>query len=469
MSAVQTALVVDDDFLMREFILESLKRENINVLEAENGCRAKEILSACDVDLAFIDLKMSGVSGMDLLRFMQKSGLKTIPIIVTAFGTVERAVEAVKFGAYDFLMKPFSPEQVSMVLNRSCELIRLRSHNRYLREELGFDLPGGRRMVGKSAAVQEMYRKIKEVARTDVCVLVAGESGAGKELVSLAVHSLSDRGKGPFVRMNCAAVPDSMIDSELFGHERGAFPGALERRIGRFELADNGSLLLNEVGEMGIEVQAKLLRVLQEGEFQRVGGGAPVHVNTRVIASTNCDLKKRVAAGLFLDSLYCHLNELPIHVPSLRDRRSDIPMLLDAFVARIYKEADHPHFSEDALQLLMEYDWPGNLRELGNLVEHLCVEEEGPVYTVDMLPPSIRGEADSPAAPVFSGMGASSSPGASKTRNLKEAERELILTVLCEKDGNRGLTADDLGISVRTLRNKLNQYKDEGTLPQYLF
>ncbi len=465
MNGIETALVVDDDFLMRDFVLESLRRENINVLEAEDGYRAKEILAEQHVDLAFIDLKMPGISGMDLLKYIRKCGMDTIPIIVTAFGTVERAVEAVKNGAYDFLMKPFSPEQVSIIVNRSSELVRLRSHNRYLREELGLDLPGGRRMVGKSSAVQDMCRRIEKVAKTDANVLITGESGTGKELVSLAVHSMSERSKGPFVRMNCAAVPEALIDSELFGHERGAFTSAVERRTGRFELADNGTLLLDEIGEMGIGVQAKLLRVLQEGEFERVGGTRTVRINTRVIAATNRDLKQLVADGTFREDLYYRLNVVPIHAPALRDRRSDIPLLLDTFISQIHKEKNRPQFSDDARQLLMNYNWPGNIRELGNVVEHICVMEDGPIFDVNTLPPVIRGEETPVRA---SGDTPQISTGASlplKTRKLKEVERELIFKVLCEKDGNRNLTADDLGISVRTLRNKLNQYKDEGKMP----
>ena len=469
MSGIETALVVDDDFLMRDFLLESLRRERIHVLEAEDGYRAKELLASNHVDLAFIDLKMPGISGMDILKYIQKSGLETIPIIVTAFGTVERAVEAVKNGAYDFLMKPFSPEQVSMILNRSCELLRLRSHNRYLREELGLDLPGGRRMVGKSAAMQRMCRQIEKVAKTDANVLVTGESGTGKELVSLAVHSLSERQGGPFVRMNCAAVPESLVDSELFGHERGAFTSAVERRIGRFELADSGTLLLDEIGEMDIAVQAKLLRVLQEGEFERVGGSHTVRVDTRVIAATNRDLKKQVAEGRFREDLYYRLNVVPIHVPSLRERREDIPLLLDSFVERIFKKKNHPRFSDEALRLLVDYDWPGNIRELGNVVEHICVMEEGPVFDVRTLPAVIRGEE---VLEISGSQNEASTSAASaqsfRTRNLKEVERDLILSVLHEKNGNRGLTADDLGISVRTLRNKLNQYKEEGSLPDGL-
>jgi two-component system response regulator AtoC len=468
MSAVETALVVDDDFLMRDFVIESLRREKIVVTEAGDGQEACNLMMKHDFDLAFIDLKMPGISGIDVLKHMQRSGKTTIPVIMTAFGTIERAVEAVKNGAYDFLMKPFSPEQVSIVVSRARELLRLRSQNRYLQEELGLALPGGRRIIGSSPAVREMLRQIEKVAQTDAYVLVEGESGTGKELVGLAIHSLSSRKDAPFVRLNCAAVPESLMDSELFGHERGAFTGAVERRMGRFELADGGTLLLDEIGEMNIGVQAKLLRVLQEGEFERVGGGHTIRVNTRVIAATNRNLKEQVAAGTFRQDLFYRLNVVSINVPALRERITDIPLLADAFLNRACKKRrEVPCFSKEALQQLMEYTWPGNVRELGNLVEHLCVMEEGPVFDVDVLPSAVRGIL--PSAP-DSGIPSSSLPRDHIliTNNLEELERQVILRVLCEKDGNRGLCASDLGISVRTLHNKLNKYREEGILPAKL-
>jgi two-component system, NtrC family, response regulator AtoC len=466
MSMVETALVVDDDFLMRDFVIESLQRENIQVTEADDGRKAYDLMRQHAYDLAFIDLKMPGMNGMELLRHMQADGIRTIPIIMTAFGTVEKAVEAVRMGAYDFLMKPFSPEQVSLIVSRAQELVQLKTQNRYMRQELGMELPGGRAIVGKSDAVKMMLTQIEKVAKTDANVLVIGESGTGKELVGLAIHSLSRRREQPFVRMNCAAVPETLVDSELFGHERGAFTNAVERRIGRFELAHKGTLLLDEIGEMDIAVQAKLLRVLQEGEFERVGGSRTVQIDTRVIASTNRNLQMMVHEGSFRQDLYYRLKVVPLYVPSLKERLEDVPALTELFFRRFCKSRKHiPRFSDEALDCLMSWSWPGNIRELENLVEHICVMEEGDLIQVDALPPELRGEGQT-ASELFSMGEASGHPSpAYGTFNLQEIERQMIIHVLREQDGNRGKSADILGISVRTLRNKLNQYRTEEVLP----
>lgn len=461
---VETALVVDDDFLMREFVVETLRRERISVTEASNGFEACELLEKHEFDVAFIDLKMPGMNGMDLLKRMCKTGLRTLPIITTAFGTVEKAVEAVKCGAYDFLMKPFSPEQVSIILNRARELMHLRSHNRYLRQELGVDLPGGRAIVGQSEAVGKMLRQIERVAAADSTVLISGESGTGKELVALAIHALSERKSGPFVRLNCAAVPESLVDSELFGHEKGAFTSAVERRMGRFELADGGTLLLDEVSEMDLAVQAKLLRVLQEREFERVGGSRTIQINTRVIAATNRNLEEYAASGEFRSDLFYRLNVVPIHVPPLRERREDIPLLMERFVTRSSRKIhEQPRFSEGAVQCMMSYDWPGNIRELENVVEHMCVMSDGPLIDVDSLPAFVRG-VQSQSVAVAPAMSLPREPEFDSF-NLKDLERQTIIKALRAEEGNRARTADVLGVSIRTLRNKLNQYRDEGSLP----
>lgn len=462
--AVETALVVDDDFLMRDFVVETLRREHISVTEASSGLEACNLLEKHEYDVAFIDLKMPGMGGMELLKHMCKAGLRTLPIIVTAFGTVEKAVEAVKCGAYDFLMKPFSPEQVSIILNRARELVQLRSHNSYLQQELGVDLPGGRSIIGKSDAVQQMMGQIERVAATDATVLISGESGTGKELVALAIHAMSERKKGPFVRLNCAAVPESLVDSELFGHEKGAFTSAVERRMGRFELADGGTLLLDEVSEMDLAVQAKLLRVLQEREFERVGGSRTIRIDTRVIAATNRNLEEYAATGNFRSDLFYRLNVVPIHVPPLRERREDIPLLIERFVKRSSRKIqERLRFSEAAVQRLVNYDWPGNIRELENVVEHMCVMSDGPVIEEHALPPVVRGEKRGTAAAPQ----AASIPPESHVSSLKlqDLERETIVKVLKAEEGNRGRTAEVLGVSVRTLRNKINQYRNEGSLP----
>ncbi len=480
-SSIETALVVDDDALMREFIVETLRRNKIAVTEATNGLEAKELLEQNEYDLAFLDVKMPGMDGMQLLKAIKTLNIGTLPVIITAFGTVERAVEAMRCGAYDFLMKPFSPEQVEIIINRAKELVELQAQNAYLKEELGWILPKGKQIVGQSEAIKKLMRDVAQVASSNSTVLIAGESGTGKELVALAIHSLSPRKNGPFIRMNCAAVPDTLMDSELFGHEKGAFTSAVNRRIGRFELANNGTLLLDEVSEMNIGVQAKLLRVLQEHEFERVGGSHTIQTNARVIATTNRVLKQYVAEGKFREDLYYRLNVVPLYIPPLRERVEDIPLLVKAFAERFAyakdKKAEPKEFNQEAIDALKAYNWPGNVRELENLMERICVMENAQVITIDMLPPEIRNgksTAHSVSMAVPETHTASNDQPEAELRQVSSPEQETtmfniptiekitIFKALKATGGNRKKSAELLGISIRTLRNKLNQYKREG-------
>lgn len=483
-SSIETVLVVDDDTLMREFVVETLTREHIEVVQASNGVQARNLMQQREFDMAFIDIKMPGMSGMELLRWKNEKALPTLTVIVTAFGTVEQAVEAMQLGAIDFLMKPFSPEQVELVLNKAREWVRLNAQNQYLKEELGWTMPKGKLLLGQSEAMRNILSQIERVAASDCTVLISGESGTGKELVSQAIHGLSDRRQNPYVRMNCAAVPETLADSELFGHEKGAFTGAVGRRLGRFELAANGTLLLDEISEMPLNLQAKLLRVIQEREFERVGGGRTLRADCRVIATTNRDLDAYVKEGGFRQDLYYRLNVVPIRVPPLRERVEDIPMLAQAFLERFLEKSHSDRsrlvFQEDTLALLSAYAWPGNVRELEHLVERLCVMEKGPALTPAMLPPEMwnrgmpipplpRSEPAAalpgPAAPSAAGAEVPpSSPGVSSF-NMAEIERATILKALEHTRGHRNQATEMLGISIRTLRNKLAQYREEGTLP----
>ena len=477
-TSIENALVVDDDALMREFVVETLRRNKIKVTEASNGLDAKELLAQQDFDMAFVDLKMPGLDGMGLLKHMSGIGCPTLTVIITAFGTVERAVDAMKNGAYDFLMKPFSPEQVEIIINRARDWVGLQAQNTYLKEELGWILPQGRQIVGQSTAVQKLMKEVTRVAQSNATVLINGESGTGKELVASAIHCMSDRKNQPFIRLNCAAVPEALMDSELFGHEKGSFTSAVARRIGRFELANHGTLLLDEISEMNINLQSKLLRVLQEREFERVGGSQTIQVDCRVLASTNRNLQLYVDEKKFRQDLFYRLNVVPIKLPPLRERLEDIPLLVDSFVKRYGagrgKNGEELSFASDAIQIMQQYAWPGNIRELENVVERICVMEEGPLFGADMLPVEIRGQsnavsfssfvqqASSPSSP------ASATPTASSDEmlNISELERRAIIQALRKTGGNRKDTADLLGISIRTLRNKLNQYRDENTLPE---
>ena len=483
-SSIETVLVVDDDTLMREFVVETLTREHIEVVQASNGVQARNLMQQREFDMAFIDIKMPGMSGMELLRWKNEKALPTLTVIVTAFGTVEQAVEAMQLGAIDFLMKPFSPEQVELVLNKAREWVRLNAQNQYLKEELGWTMPKGKLLLGQSEAMRNILSQIERVAASDCTVLISGESGTGKELVSQAIHGLSDRRQNPYVRMNCAAVPETLADSELFGHEKGAFTGAVGRRLGRFELAANGTLLLDEISEMPLNLQAKLLRVIQEREFERVGGGRTLRADCRVIATTNRDLDAYVKEGGFRQDLYYRLNVVPIRVPPLRERVEDIPLLAQAFLERFLEKSHSDRsrlvFQEDTLALLSAYAWPGNVRELEHLVERLCVMEKGPALTPAMLPPEMwnrgmpipslpRSEPAAalpgPAAPSAAVAEVPpSSPGVSSF-NMAEIERATILKALEHTRGHRNQATEMLGISIRTLRNKLAQYREEGTLP----
>lgn len=471
-TAIETALVVDDDTLMREFVVETLIREKIEVVQASSGTQARALMNKREFDMAFVDIKMPGLSGMDLLRWQREAEVSTLTVMITAFGTVEQAVEAMKLGAVDFLMKPFSPEQVEMALNRAREWVRLHAQNQYLREEMGLSMPAGRRLLGRSETMQSVMRQIERVAQSDSTALISGESGTGKELVAQAIHGLSDRRERPYVRMNCAAVPETLADSELFGHEKGAFTGAIARRAGRFELAADGTLLLDEISEMPLNLQAKLLRVVQEREFERVGGTRIMRAHCRIIATTNRDLQQEVEAGTFRKDLYYRLNVIPIHIPPLRERPEDILLLADTFLERFQsgkRAGDQPlRFSDDVREALTRYDWPGNVRELEHFVERLCVMESGPELTRNVLSPeffSYTGDRQ-PVSSNYTTTATSPSPAeTSGPRCLADVEREAIIETLAYTDGQRNRAADMLGISIRTLRNKLSAYREEGTLP----
>lgn len=464
-TSIETALVVDDDALMREFIVETLKRNRITVAETSNGLDAKRLVDEQEYDMAFIDLKMPGLDGMQLLKHMKESGRKALPVIVTAFGTVEKAVEAMRFGAYDFLVKPFSPEQVEIVIGRAKEWVALRTQNTYLKEELGWSLPRGRQIIGQSPAILELMNDVARVASSPATVLITGESGTGKELVALAIHALSERREQPFVRMNCAAVPDTLMDSELFGHEKGAFTSAVSRRVGRFELAHKGTLLLDEISEMNMGVQAKLLRVLQEHEFERVGGSQTLQVDCRVVATTNRDLREYAEQGRFRKDLFFRLNVVPLHVPPLRGRKSDIPLLVNSMVQRFVesrgRKGKKMRFTDEAMNLMQMYNWPGNVRELENLVQRLCVMEESAELGVEHLPPEIRNHNSSVATPNTAGEGSKGG----ECLSIPEVERRTILHVLNATDGNRRKSAEILQISTRTLRNKINEYRRANLMP----
>jgi len=456
-------LVVDDEPLMRDFLKETLERKKYVVESVGSGSQAIEKIKDDYFDLVITDIRMPEVSGMEVLESVTKFSSETEVIMITAFGTIENAVQAMKLGAYDYITKPFSADEIEIVVDRAVERRRLIDENRTLRSDKNQLLTQLKKnytfssIVGSCEVMQKVYDTIEVIAPSKATILIHGESGTGKELVARAIHYNSPRQNRPFIKLNCAALPEGLMESELFGHEKGAFTGAIRSTKGRFELADTGTLLLDEIGEMSLPLQAKLLRVLQEREFEKVGNPTPLSVDVRVIATTHRDLVEEVKNGNFREDLYYRLNVVPIYLPPLRERIEDVPLLVDHFIGK-YSEENGKNIEgleEEGLDLLMAQEWKGNVRELENQIERavvLCRENilSAKYFQFDRELSGIR------AAPGVEGI----SPG----MPLREVEKRLILSTLEAEKNNRTRASEILGISVRTLRNKLNEYSKEGIL-----
>jgi len=441
-----TILIVDDEKNIREGLARALRR-SYEVLIAESGATALDLLSEKPVDVMLSDLRMPGMDGMTLMQRALAVSPQLICILLTAYGNIETAVEAMRHGATDFLTKPVNLEQLEMVLQRVLRSRRAETENVQLREQLDSKF-GLENIIGNSPEMQGIFDTVRQVAASRATVLIQGESGTGKELIAKAIHRLSPRKNGPFVPVHCAALSSTLLESELFGHEKGSFTGASERRKGRFELADGGSLFLDEIGEIDASVQVKILRALEERRFERVGGQEPIDVDTRLIAATNRDLKKMVADGTFREDLYYRLYVVVIQLPALRERRSDILLLLKHFLDFFNQENGRSidGFSSDALDLLTAYRWPGNVRELRNVVEQMVVLSRSQRIGVRDLPVQIR-EAGGSSGGVSVGGG-----------TLEAQEKQAILRALKESGGNRTRAAETLGISRRTLHRKIAEY-----------
>jgi len=444
-------LVVDDDSLVREFVSETLKRRGYFVDEAESGETAIEMLAESDYELVITDLKMHRVSGMDVLRETMKIQPECRVMVITAFGTIENAVEAMRIGACDYITKPFTADELEILVERSLEYKKLRDENRSLRNELD-DKYAYTNLVGNSPAMKKMFELIKNVANSPSTVLVTGETGTGKELVARAIHYNSNRANKPFIKMNCAALPEGLIESELFGHEKGAFTGAIKANKGKFEQAIGGTLLLDEISEIPPRIQAKLLRVIQEREIERLGSSQTIPVDVRLVATSNRDLKTMGAKGRFRDDLYFRLQVIPINLPPLRERLDDIPLLCEHFIAKYCRREGVPikTLSEKVIQMFMGYNWPGNIRELENYIERAVV-----ISNSEELKPS-----DFPID-LKTGNLAHSVDRIEVGLTIADMEKRLILKTLEANNWNKERTADILGITSRTLRNKLAEYKQE--------
>ncbi|MFB3901837.1 MAG: sigma-54-dependent transcriptional regulator [Acidobacteriota bacterium] len=431
-------LVVDDEPQMLVALRETLCKRGFQITTATNGVDAVGKLRQQFYQAVLTDVRMPGVDGLDLLREIKRISPVTPVILLTGHGTVEDAVTALKLGAYDYLMKPFSAKQLTDALTKAtCR-------------PAGGDLTG--RIVTVAPEMQHLLVVASQAAQSDAPVLIQAESGTGKELLARYLHHCSARSARAFVAVNCAAVPDDLLESELFGHEKGAFTGAQTQKLGKFELAHQGTLLLDEIGEMDLRLQAKLLRVLQENEIDRVGGIKPIPIDVRVIATTNRNLKELVASGTFREDLYYRLNVIPLTIPPLRERKQDIRPLVSYFCSKFGGDRPPKRFSEETLELLEKYDWPGNVRELENVTRRALALSVNPVITPADLFLEIEDSGKDEKAGLKAGV------------SLRELERKLIAITLKETSGNRTQAAALLGISLRTLRNKLREYREDGEI-----
>ncbi len=442
-----TVLVVDDNAEHGQALAKIFERAGYRVSTAGDGEAALKVLVDRPFDLILTDQKMPGVSGLELLEAARAITPEVAVIVMTAYGTIETAVAAIKGGAADYLTKPLNLDELLHRIAQVRERQRLLRENRELREALQ-ERHRVEGIIGESGWMQEVLSLVRRVAASDATVLIQGESGTGKELIAKAIHYASPRASAPLVRVNCAALPETLLESELFGHEKGAFTGAVSTRKGRFELADGGSFFLDEIGDLPLHLQVKLLRVLQEREFERVGSSRPITVDVRVLAATHRDLGALVRAGRFRDDLYYRINVVTISVPPLRERREDIPPLLDHFVER-FARANRKEISgltREARDALLRYDYPGNVRELVNLIERAVVLTRDEVIGLEDLPLSIK--ETEPAA-----VGGASLPAV-----VEGVERRMIRDALTRAQGIQTRAADILGISERVLRYKLKKY-----------
>ena len=444
-------LVVDDEKIIRDGCSRILAREGYAVFTAESGEEALERFDLEPFDLVLLDVKMPGLGGIEALTRLKEMDPGLTILIITGYPSIETAVKAIKLGAYDYVTKPFTPDVLRMAVNRALERKSLVTENQHLRQQLSMKNEDDT-IIGQSESMHNLYELVRRTAPTDSTVLITGESGTGKELIARAIHDYSLRNEREFVTVDCSALVETLLESELFGHVKGSFTGAIQAKYGSFELANGGTFFFDEIGNLSLDIQAKLLRVIQEKEIKPVGGEKTIKIDVRIIAATNQDLRKAISQKSFREDLYYRLNVVPIHLPPLRDRKEDIPLLVNHFLKRYNKKKEVPvtKVEPGTTKLLMSYDWPGNVRELENGIERALILEDGDTLLPRCFPWLVeQGQMRIPT-------------GNGKIYGLEELEKEHIERVLGETKGHKGKTANLLGIDRKTLYQKIKKYGLDG-------
>jgi two-component system response regulator AtoC len=449
--AMEKVLVVEDESSVCNLLLETLKKKRCGVELAKNGKTAIEMLRKQSFDLIISNIKMPDVSGLDILKAAKESHPHAIVILMTTYTNLELAIEGIRLGAFNYLIKPFCLETLEATIQKAQEHATLIEENRFLRQAISTQPGNKERLIVESEVMKKILRDVEKIAQSNASVFISGESGTGKEVIAHAIHFQSNRAEHPFIKVNCAAIPAPLLESEFFGHEKGAFTGAINKRLGRFELADRGTLLLDEISEIPLELQPKLLRAVQEMEFERVGGVHPLHVDVRLISTSNRCMKQAVEQKIFREDLYYRLNVVPIYLPPLRERKEDILPLAEYFLEQMCLENKKSLklLSKETKTKLLAYHWPGNIRELANVIERAIVMNASTDIHPEQIGIELKESPTSISSPVEFPTG----------MTLEEMEKRLILHTLHTQNNNRTKTAQVLGISIRTLRNKLCQYR----------
>ncbi len=456
--AIEKVVVIDDDPIVCRSLELQLKSKRLAVSVCTSISEAERCIAGDTFDLMFVDIRLPDGDGTDLLNRLAVAPHRPLMVMMTGYGTIEAAVTCIRAGAFDYIIKPFTTSQIDVIIRKADNFTQAIRINEVLIDQAADSAP----LIGETEPIRQMRQMIQKVAPTEATVLIIGENGTGKELVAREIFRASGRNKQPFIKVNCAAISETLIESEFFGHEKGSFTGASEKREGRFELANNGTILLDEISEVSLKLQAKLLRVLQEREFERVGGNRTLRVNVRVLATTNRNLEESVKRGEFRQDLYYRLNVFPVFVPPLRQRKQDISQLTGLFLERISRKhgVRPPTISADAIRLLSAYDWPGNVRELQNVIERAVIlAESGQPITAAVLAPLFPVSLRTKLASGTIEADALTFP--EQILPLEKIERQYIHHILQKAGGNRTQAAQMLGISIRTLRNKLNQAPPE--------